>query len=60
MFGAGGGRIVRGTIGGIHVAISPEVLLIAFVTAVVLAIAASIIPVWYIARVRPAEVLRNE
>jgi putative ABC transport system permease protein len=60
MFGAGGGRIVRGTIGGIHVAVSPEVLLIAFVSAVVLAIAASIIPVWYIARVRPAEVLRNE
>jgi putative ABC transport system permease protein len=60
MFGGGGGRIVTGSIGGIHVAVSPEVLLIAFGTAVILAIAASIIPVWYIARVRPAEVLRNE
>jgi putative ABC transport system permease protein len=60
IFGGGGGRIFSGTIAGIHVAISPEVLLIAFGTAVVLAIAASIIPVWYIARVRPAEVLRNE
>ena len=49
-----------GNIGGIHVAVSPEVILIAFVTAIVLAIAASVIPVWYIARVRPAEVLRNE
>ena len=60
VFGGGGGRIFSGTIGGIHVAVSPEVLLIAFVTAVVLAIVASIVPVWYIARVRPAEVLRNE
>ena len=60
MFGGGGGRIFSGTIGGIHVAFSPEVLLIAFGTAVVLAIVASIVPVWYIARVRPAEVLRNE
>ena len=60
VFGGGGGRIFSGSIGGIHVAVSPEVLLIAFVTAVVLAIVASIVPVWYIARVRPAEVLRNE
>ena len=60
VFGGGGGRIFTGNIGGIHVAVSPEVLLIAFVTAIVLAIAASVIPVWYIARVRPAEVLRNE
>ena len=60
VFGGGGGRIFSGSIGGIHVSVSPEVLLIAFVTAVVLAIVASIVPVWYIARVRPAEVLRNE
>jgi putative ABC transport system permease protein len=59
-FGGGGGRIVTGSIGGIHVAVSPEVLLIAFGTAIILAVAASIIPVLYIARVRPAEVLRNE
>ena len=60
VFGGGGGRIFAGSIGGIHVAISPEVVIIAFVAAIILAIAASVIPVWYIARVRPAEVLRNE
>jgi putative ABC transport system permease protein len=60
VFGGGGGRIFAGSIGGIHVAVSPEVVIIAFVSAIILAIAASVIPVWYIARVRPAEVLRNE
>jgi putative ABC transport system permease protein len=60
VFGGGGGRIFAGSIGGIHVAVSPEVILIAFGTAIILAIIASVIPVWYIARVRPAEVLRNE
>jgi putative ABC transport system permease protein len=59
--GFGGGRMMfGGTIAGINVAVSPQVFLIALVTALVLAIAASTIPVWYIARVRPAEVLRNE
>jgi putative ABC transport system permease protein len=58
--GNGIGGIVGGTIGGIHVAVSPDVILIAFGTAVILAIIASMIPVWYIARVRPADVLRNE
>jgi len=54
------GNIVDGTLGGIHVAISPDVILIAFGTAIMLAIVASSIPVWYIARVRHADVLRNE
>lgn len=58
--GNGIGGIVGGTIGGIRVAVSPDVKLIAFGTAVILAIIASMIPVWYIARVRPADVLRNE
>ena len=58
--GGGISNIVGGTIGGIHVAVSPDVILIAFGTAIVLAIIASSIPVWYIARVRPADVLRNE
>jgi ABC-type antimicrobial peptide transport system permease subunit len=60
VFGGGGGRIFAGSIGGIHVAVSPEVLIIAFASAIILAVAASVIPVLYIARVRPAEVLRNE
>ena len=58
--GGGINSIVGGTIGGIHVAIAPVVVLIAFGTAVILAIITSTIPVWYIARVRPADVLRNE
>ena len=40
--------------------VSPVVLLIALGAGVGLALIASIVPVWYIARVRPAEVLRNE
>jgi putative ABC transport system permease protein len=62
---AGGGmlgasRMFTGSFAGIHVAVSPEVFLIAIVSAIVLAIIASVVPVWYIARVKPAEVLRNE
>jgi putative ABC transport system permease protein len=45
---------------GIDVAVSPEVFLYALGIAVGLAVAASIFPLWYISRVRPAEVLRNE
>jgi putative ABC transport system permease protein len=58
----GGGMFssVGGTIGGIHVAVSPEVFLYALGIAAALAIVASVLPAWYIARVRPAEVLRNE
>ena len=40
--------------------ISPETFLVAVGAAVALALLASVIPVWYIGRVRPAEVLRNE
>jgi putative ABC transport system permease protein len=59
--GFGGGMgVISGNIGGIHVAISPEIFVIALGVALVLALVASIVPVWYIARVRPAEVLRNE
>jgi putative ABC transport system permease protein len=64
--GGGGSGVVsfNGTtatsIGGIHIVISPEIFLIALGVGLVLALIASIVPVWYIARVRPAEVLRNE
>ncbi len=59
--GFGGGmQVISGNIGGIHVVVSPVVLLIALGAGVGLALIASIVPVWYIARVRPAEVLRNE
>ena len=42
------------------VGISTNTFLVAVGAAVVLALLASAIPVWYIARVKPAEVLRNE
>ncbi|MCX6013385.1 MAG: ABC transporter permease [Chloroflexi bacterium] len=45
---------------GVNVAVSPWVFLYAIIIAVVLALIAGIIPSWYISRVRPAEVLRNE
>jgi putative ABC transport system permease protein len=51
---------VGGTIGGLDVAVSPTVFLYALAIAAALAIVASVLPAWYIARVRPAEVLRNE
>jgi len=51
---------VGGSIGGLHVAVSPTVFLYALAIAAALAIVASVLPAWYIGRVRPAEVLRNE
>ena len=60
--GRGGGMFSRvgGTVAGLHVAVSPMVFLYALAIAAALAILASVLPAWYIARVRPAEVLRNE
>ena len=61
--GGGPGGIfadVGGRIGGLEVAVSPTVFLYALAIAAALAIVASVLPAWYIARVRPAEVLRNE
>ena len=60
--GPGGGMFSRagGTLAGIHVAVSPWLVLYALAIAAALAILASVLPAWYIARVRPAEVLRNE
>lgn len=60
--GPGGGMFSRvgGTVAGLHVAVSPMVFLYALAIAAALAIVASVLPAWYIARVRPAEVLRNE
>jgi putative ABC transport system permease protein len=60
--GPGGGMFspVGGTIAGMHVAVSPWVFLYALAIAAALAVLASVLPAWYIARVKPAEVLRNE
>jgi putative ABC transport system permease protein len=59
---AGGGPFGGGvtSVAGIDVAVSPEVFLYALAIAVALAIAASLLPSWYISRVKPAEVLRHE
>jgi putative ABC transport system permease protein len=54
----GGGSVTR--IGGLSVAVSPQIFLYALGIAVALAVAASIFPVRYISRVKPAEVLRYE
>ena len=51
---------VGGSIGGVDVALSPTIFLYALAIAAALAIVASVLPAWYIGRVRPAEVLRNE
>jgi putative ABC transport system permease protein len=56
----GGGRMITSSFGGMHIAFSPDIFLIAILFGLVLAIIASVVPVLYIARVKPAEVLRNE
>jgi putative ABC transport system permease protein len=68
--GRGGGRFFQaagnaagganGLLGSVNVAVSPEVFLYALAIAVGLALVATIVPVWYVGRVRPAEVLRHE
>ena len=68
--GRGGGRFfaaagnaaggANGLLGSVNVAVSPEVFLYALAIAVGLALVATIVPVWYVGRVRPAEVLRHE
>jgi putative ABC transport system permease protein len=60
-----GGAVERiggagGFLGNVDVAVSPEVFLYALAIAVGLAIIASVIPAWYVGRVKPAEVLRYE
>ncbi|MFC2022721.1 ABC transporter permease [Chloroflexota bacterium] len=62
-----GGLVTRGAFGGgftsfagIDIAVSPEIFLYALGMAIALAVVASIFPSWYISRVKPVEVLRNE
>lgn len=57
----GGGFLGGGsTVIGVDVAISSEAFLIALGIAVTLAVIASVFPSWYVARIKPAEVLRSE
>ena len=61
-FGGAGAQLqgAGGFLGDVDVAVSPEVFLYALGIAIGLAVIASIIPAWYVGRVRPAEVLRYE
>lgn len=60
---AGAGRVAAragGFLGNVRVAVSPVVFVYAFAIAAGLALLATLIPTWYVSRVRPAEVLRND
>lgn len=62
-FVAGGGAAANqasSLLGSVDVAVSPEVFVYALAIAIGLALFATIIPAWYVGRVRPAEVLRYE
>ena len=64
----GGGDVVAGAgdgpvgnlLGEVDVAVSPEVFGYALAIALGLALVATVIPAWYVGRVKPAEVLRYE
>jgi putative ABC transport system permease protein len=58
-FGAVAGR-AGGVLGSVNVAVSPEIFLYALAIAIGLALIATVVPAWYVGRVRPAEVLRYE
>jgi len=49
-----------GLLGSVNVAVSPEIFLYALAIAIGLALIATVVPAWYVGRVRPAEVLRYE
>jgi putative ABC transport system permease protein len=49
-----------GFLGDVDVAVSPELFLYALGIAIGLAVVASVVPAWYVGRVKPAEVLRYE
>jgi putative ABC transport system permease protein len=66
--GPGGGDVtiqagngpLGGVFGEVDVAVSPEVFGYALLIALGLALVATVIPAWYVGRVKPAEVLRYE
>ena len=58
--GWGAFRIVRGASSGLHVTIGFGIVLWGLLVALAVAILGGAIPAWLIARIRPAEVMRNE
>ena len=59
-FGAAVAGRAGGVLGSVNVAVSPEIFLYALAIAIGLALVATVVPAWYVGRVRPAEVLRYE
>ena len=59
-FGAAVAGRAGGVLGSVNVAVSPEIFLYALAIAIGLALIATVVPAWYVGRVRPAEVLRYE
>ena len=60
-FNAGGqAGAADGLLGDVNVAVSAEIFLYAIAIAIGLALLATVVPAWYVGRVRPAEVLRHE
>jgi putative ABC transport system permease protein len=55
-----GAADANGLLDNVNVAVSAEVFLYAIAIAIGLALLATIVPAWYVGRVRPAEVLRHE
>lgn len=58
--GPAGAADASGLLGDVNVAVSAEVFVYAIAIAIGLALLATIVPAWYVGRVRPAEVLRHE
>lgn len=58
--GPAGAADATGLLGDVNVAVSAEIFVYAIAIAIGLALLATIVPAWYVGRVRPAEVLRHE
>lgn len=58
--GPAGAAETSGLLGDVDVAVSAEIFAYAVAIAIGLALLATVVPAWYVGRVRPAEVLRHE
>jgi len=56
----GGFQSVRGAIRDLHSVVNFELILFGLLAAIVVAIIGSALPTWLIAKIRPADILRNE
>lgn len=58
--GWGAFQVVRGASNNLHASVGFGVVLWGLLVALVIAVVGSAVPAWFIARIRPAEVMRNE